>query len=260
MDNCIGLDISKSSISVHIPKNGLDIEIENNLTGMKKLYSKLKKLYKSSHKELIFIYEPTGNYSIPLTRFCNQKEIKCFIINPQQFSNHAKALGQRVKSDKIDAYVLSTAIHLAKKSDIKVPEFNETVDEIKELMGYYKFTNKQKVQCNNHLEALNAKNSTSYATKDLEKRIKLLREKEKIILKQIKNIISKDSKLKQGFENITSMTGIGEIGGIVLLHLFTKYPNANQREITSMTGLDPIDKNLPPQIVKTIFSKSLFSN
>lgn len=242
MNNCIGLDISKGSISVHIPKNKQDIEIDNNLAGMKKLYSKLKKIYKKESKELIFIYEPTGNYSIPLTRFCNQKEIKCFIINPQQFSNHAKALGQRVKSDKIDAYVLSTAIHLSKKSDIKVPEYNQTTDEIKELMGYYKFTNKQKVQCNNHLEALNAKNSTSYAAKDLEKRIKALKEKEKIILKQIRAIINKDSKLKQGFENITSVTGIGEIGGMVLLYLFTKYPKANQREITSLTGLDPIDK------------------
>jgi len=72
MNNCIGLDISKSSISVHIPKNKLDIEIENSLDGMRKLYSKLKKIYKSAYKELIFIYEPTGNYSVPLMRFCNQ--------------------------------------------------------------------------------------------------------------------------------------------------------------------------------------------
>jgi len=242
MDNCIGLDISKSSISVYIPRNKLDIEIENTFLGMKKLYSKLKKIYKKEYKELIFIYEPTGNYSMPLIRFCNQKEIRSFIINPQQFSNHSKALGQRVKSDKIDAYVLSTAIHLAKKSDIKVPEYNQTTDEIKELMGYYKFTNKQRVQCSNHLESLKAKNSTSYATKDLERRVKNLKDKEKKILKEIKDIVDNNPKLKEGFENITSMTGIAEIGGIVLLHLFTKYPNANQREITSLTGLDPIDK------------------
>jgi predicted nuclease with TOPRIM domain len=113
-------------------------------------------------------------------------------------------LGQRVKSDKIDAYVLSTAIHLAKQSDIKVPEYNQTTDEIKELMGYYKFTNKQKTQCINHLESLKAKNSTSYAVKDLEKRVKTLKEKEKKILKEIKDIIENSPKLKQGFENITS--------------------------------------------------------
>ena len=47
MNDCIGLDISKRLIAVHIPKNSLDIEINNNLTGMKKLISKLKKLYKN---------------------------------------------------------------------------------------------------------------------------------------------------------------------------------------------------------------------
>ena len=46
MYNSIGLDISKRLIAVHIPINNSDIEIPNNVTGMKKLYSKLKKLYK----------------------------------------------------------------------------------------------------------------------------------------------------------------------------------------------------------------------
>lgn len=210
---------------------------------MKKLYSKLRKIYKSNYKELIFIYEPTGNYSIPLTRFCNQKEIRCFIINPEQSSNHSKALGQRVKSDKVDAYVLSTAIHLAKKGDIKVPEYDQTKEEIKELMGYYKFTNKQKTQCINHLEALKAKSNNSYAIKGLEKRVKSLKEKEVQILKKIEDIISSNKNLKEGFINITSIPGIGKIIGIVLLHLFTKYPNANQREITSLAGLDPVNKS-----------------
>jgi len=42
--------------------------------------------------------------------------------------------------------------------------------------------------------------------------------------------------------NITSIKGIGQIGGIALLHLFLKYPEANQRQITSLAGLNPIYK------------------
>ena len=34
--------------------------------------------------------------------------------------------------------------------------------------------------------------------------------------------------------------GIGQIGAISLLHLFLKYPEANQRQITSLTGLNPV--------------------
>ena len=243
MNNCIGLDISKKLIAVHIPINKSDIEISNNITGMRKLISKLKKLYKNEYEDLVFIYEPTGSYSSILTKFCNNKNIKCFIINPSQFANHAKALGQRVKSDKLDAQVLSKAIHLARKGEIKVPEYNEVVEEIKELMGYYKFTTKQRVQNSNHLEALKAKDGSKYAIKDLEKNIKDLKEKESEIIYKIKTIIADDDELLQGYNNITSITGIADIGGIALLHLFIKYPNANQRQITSLAGLDPIDKS-----------------
>ncbi len=243
MNNCIGLDISKKLIAVHIPINKLDIEIENNIKGIKKLYSKLKKLYKKEYENLIFIYEPTGSYSSILTKFCNTQNIKCFIMNPKQFSNHSKALGQRVKSDKIDAQVLASAIHLARDGEIKVPSFDKVVEEIKELMSYYKFTTKIKTKAMNHLESLKAKDGSTYAISDLKRTIDNNEKKQADIISQVKKIIEADEKLQQGYENITSIRGIGEIGGIALLHLFIKYPEANQRQITSLAGLDPIDKS-----------------
>ena len=243
MCNCIGLDISKKLIAVHIPINKLDIEIENNAQAMKKLSSKLKKLYKKDYNNLIFIFEPTGSYSSALTKYCNTQSIKCFIINPKQFSNHSKALGQRVKSDKIDAQVLSKAIHLARDGEVRVPQYNAVVEEIKELMGYYKFTTKIKTKATNHLEALTSKDGSAYAISDLKRTINNYKQQQKDIISQVKKIIEADDKLQQGYENITSIKGIGEIGGISLLHLFIKYPNANQRQITSLAGLDPIDKS-----------------
>jgi len=243
MSNCIGLDISKRLIAVHIPINNSDIEINNNITGMRKLSSKLKKLYKKEYDNLVFIYEPTGNYSAVLTKYCHAKNIRCFIINPSQFSNHAKALGKRVKSDKIDAQVLSKALHLARDGEVKVPPYDEVVEEIKELMGYYRFTTKLRVQSSNHLEALDAKNGSTYAMNDLKKNIEKLKLKEKEIIENIKAIIATDDKLSKGYDNIRTVTGIADIGGIALLHLFIKYPDANQRQITSLAGLDPIDKS-----------------
>ena len=139
--------------------------------------------------------------------------------------------------------MLSKAIHLAHDGEIRVPPYNKVVEEIKELMGYYKFTTKQRVQHSNHLEALTAKDGSKYAIKDLEKNIKTLKEKKKEIIYTIKTIIASDDELLQGYNNIISITGIAQIGGIALLHLFIKYPEANQRQITSLAGLDPIDKS-----------------
>ena len=242
MDNCIGIDVSKASINIHISKNGQDLKVDNNLKGFKSLRSKLKKIYKKEINDNVFIFEPTGSYSEALRKYCSEQKIKCFIINPKQFSNYAKALGVEVKNDIEDARVLSQALHLAKEDQVKIPVYDEDVEHIKELMSYYKFTSKQTTQQKNHLESLMSKDGDSFAIKELKKSIKESKEKEQRIIDQIQIIINSNAKYKNNYENIISIMGIGQIGAIALLHLFLKYPEANQRQITSLTGLNPIYK------------------
>ena len=240
MSYCIGIDVSKASINVHISKNSQDLVLVNSIKGFKSLYSKLKKIYKKEIENIVFIFEPTGSYSEALRKYCSQQNIKCFIINPKQFSNYAKALGVEVKNDIEDARVLSKAIHLAKEGQVKVPVFNEDVEHIKELMSFYKFTKKQTTQSKNHLESLMSKDGDKFSIKELIKSIEELKKKELRIINEVQTVINSDDKYKEAYDNIISIKGIGQIGAIVLFHLFLKYPDASQRQITSLTGLNPI--------------------
>ena len=97
MNYSIGLDVSKSLISIYIPINDLSMEIGNSIKDLKRLLSKLKKLYRGEFDKLVFVYEPTGSYSDLLKKFCFDREIKCFIINPKQSSNFAKSMGESAK-------------------------------------------------------------------------------------------------------------------------------------------------------------------
>jgi len=240
VSNCIGIDVSKASINVHIPKNNQDLVLENSLKGFKSLFSKLKKIYKKEIEDVVFIFEPTGSYSEALRKYCSEKQIKCFIINPKQFSNYAKALGEEVKNDANDARVLSKALHLAKENQVDIPLFNEDVEHIKELMSFYKFTKKQTTQQKNHLESLTSKDGDKFSIKELKKSIKESQAKELRIIEQVQTLIDSTDEYRNAYANITLIKGVGQIAGIVLLHLFLKYPEANQRQITSLTGLNPI--------------------
>lgn len=240
MSYCIGIDVSKATINVHISKNKQDLVVDNNIKGFRSLYSKLKKIYKKELEDIVFIFEPTGSYSEVLRKYCSEKQIKCFIINPKQFSNYAKALGVEVKNDIEDARVLSQAIHLAKEGQVIVPIFNEDVEHIKELMSFYKFTKKQTTQQKNHLESLTSKNGDKFSIKELKKSIEESKKKELRIIDEVQTLINSNDEYRTAYENIISIKGVGQIGGIVLLHLFLKYPDANQRQITSLTGLNPI--------------------
>ncbi len=253
----IGIDVSKSSLNIHIPKNNLDLEIDNNIKSLKAFHSKLKKIYKKEIDKLTFVYEPTGSYSALLYRFCSEKKIKVFMINPKSARNFAKAVAQRNKSDKIDAKVLSQAIVVAKESEIVIPLVNPIVEEIKELIAYYKLKVKLRVQLNNHLESLKAKEANKALINSLKKDIDKIKKEEETIIENIYNIIIKDKELKAKYESMISIDGIGKVATIVLLHLFIKYPNANQRQIVSLTGLDPIVKESGSSIRgKTRISKA----
>lgn len=236
----IGLDISKSSVNVYVPLGKLDLEIENSTKAFKSLYSKLKKLYKKESGKLTFVFESTGSYSVSLYRFCADKGIKVFMINPKQARNFAKAIAQRNKSDKIDARVLSEAIMIAKEKEINIPTIDPLVEEMKELMVYYKLKVKQRTQLSNHLDSLSVKEGSKVLCRTIKSEIKSLKQSEDKLIEQVYTMIEKSKILKSKYDVIISIDGIGKIGGIVLLHLFIKYPHANQRQIVSLAGLDPV--------------------
>jgi transposase len=253
----IGLDISKSKINVYVPCNDLDLVIENNFKSLKSLYSKLKKQYKKDIDKLVFVYEPTGNYSFLLKQFCANQNIKSFIVNPKKSASFAKVMGHRNKTDKKDARLLSKMIVIAKNEDIKVPIINSIEEELNELIACYKLIIKQQVIAKNHIAALKAKREKSYSIKELELQYQFLKKQELKLIKQIKSIIKKDEKLQEAFKNLQTIDGIGEISSIVLLSLFTQYPNANQKQIVSLAGLDPIEKSSGTSVQgKTKISKA----
>lgn len=235
----IGLDVSKSSIAVYIPKNDLSIEIENSLESLKALLAKLKKLYKKEIEKIVWVFESTGSYSSLIYRFCASKGIKVFMLNPKQARGFAKAISQRNKSDKIDARVLAQSIVIAKDKEIKIPHIDALVDEFKEMIGYYRLLIKQESQLKNHKESLLAKGNSSILIKSVDKQIKVLKKEQLELIKAMKKIIKQDKMLLDKLNTIASIAGVGEITSLVLLHLFIRYPNANQRQIVSLVGLDP---------------------
>ena len=108
-------------------------------------------------------------------------------------------------------------------------------------MSFYRFTKKQTTQQqSNHLESLTSEDGHNFSIKELQKSIVESKKKELRIIEQVQTLIDSTDEYRVAYENIISIKGVGQITGIVLLHLFLKYPEANQRQITSLTGLNPI--------------------
>ena len=242
MEKYIGIDISKESLQVHVPEEGLDWVVPNDLKGMKSLWMKLKKRFKKESQNLVFIFEATGSYSYRLKKFCAEKSVRCFIVNPRQSANFAKAQGERNKSDPIDARLLASIHVVAGPGQIKVPEINEEVELLKEYMSYYKFIQSQRTRYENQLESAQAKGNVVPLVRRLQKEVERLKREEQEILNQLKESVDASSELSKHFEHITSLKGVGDVAGLALLHLFLKYPDTNRKQIIALAGLDTVSE------------------
>ena len=243
MDKYIGIDVAKATLQIYIPKSDSDIEIKNSPGGLKKLYSKLKKQYKKELKDIVFVYESTGAYSTILEQFCQVNEILCFKVGAYQSASFSKVIKNRSKTDKIDARMLSQMHILAKEQDIKVPKRDEQAHQIRSYIKYYQSLVKEHRRQSNYLEAAEFNLEDKFILKQVKKKIASIEKEKAMIIEKVLEIIDSNPVYQTAYKNITSIKGIAEKSGIILLYLFLKYPNASRQQITALCGLDPVQRS-----------------
>jgi len=231
MKNYIGIDISKSTIDVYDGKKSY--KFKNNEEGFKKVVSLSENI-----KETIFIYEPTGVYSYPLTEFCDKKNIGCVIVSPKVSRDFARSLKVRSKTDKIDAKVLYKYQSHVELNMIKVPKVNHHAIKIQEMLNVYEGFRESKQKLKNQLESI------SSSHKDLRRTvngmIKILEKKIENLFTKIEGLIFKDESMKKKYNALLTIPGIGNKSALYLISFFIKYPLANAKELTALIGLDPV--------------------
>ena len=227
----IGIDVSKKDLSVFDGKKDLKFI---NKEGLKSFKKYLKKKYHLS--EVAIIFEPTGIYSFYLKEFCAENSIKAYIVNPKKSHNFTRALGKRSKTDKIDARILYQFHKHIDLEDIKVPRIDQQAKTLASYLVSYEFALKQRISLSNHLESLRDKGLIALLKKDL-KRAKMLEDK---LFYDIKEYVSKSQNLREDYQRLLTISGVGEKMAIALLTLFKTYQGTNRAQITALTGLDPV--------------------
>jgi len=210
------------------------------LTTLKKL---LKKRYGTNWNEGEFIYEPTGPYSNYLREFAAEHEIRVYEVNPKKSANFAKTLGNRSKTDAIDAKMLSTFHVLLTEEDFRIPEMDEITEQLGAFIGSYEIIQKTRTMLSNHVHSLEYKSGVTRKLKEsLEKELKHLGTMEEQLEKEMEAYAEDHQETREDLHNLLSMKGIGVVSAMSLLYLFRKYPNANRNEITALAGLDPVQR------------------
>jgi len=107
----IGIDVSKDRLDVAVRPSGEAFVVERNAGGLELLTARLGKL-----SPAIVALEATGGFETVVAATLGAAGLAMAIVNPVQIRAFAKALGQRAKSDPIDAAVIA---HFAEATNLE---------------------------------------------------------------------------------------------------------------------------------------------
>jgi transposase len=110
----VGIDVAKASVEVvTVGVNGPVGAFNNDPEGHTALLAQLP-------PGSLLVMEATGGYEAPLACALQAAGMAVAVVNPKQVRDFAKGLGQRAKTDRIDAWVLAEfAQMLARRADLE---------------------------------------------------------------------------------------------------------------------------------------------
>lgn len=186
--------------------------------------------------------EATGRLHNLLADLAVQRGHIVYVINPKHISSYAKGLGQRGKTDPLDAAVI--ARYVERERDGLHPYTTPSVlqRKLRDLLSQRAGVVRHSAALKQSIEAtgkgLNSALRRAYQTA-LSGVDKLLSE----INSELRRTIATDQVLETKRSQLQTITGIGFLNSAALTHRFDRTPFANSDAVVAAYGMDPRPKD-----------------
>ncbi|HMG66540.1 MAG TPA: IS110 family transposase [Chitinophagaceae bacterium] len=239
VQHIIGADLSKKSIDLVCHLQRTHIQIENSIVGFKNLLQWLKQLKINASKTMI-VMEHTGLYSYCFEKFLHQHQVAFCKVSALEIKRSMGLV--RGKTDKVDAARIAAYGYQKKdKLSVDVP----ASDVLKRLQMLHSVRHRLVRQRAALTCAIKEYRHIGIPEKDIlmQTQLQLIKNFDKQIEKlmaEIESIVNKQESLKQNFQLLQSIPGVGKIVALVAIiktHNFTRFGNA--RKFACFCGTAP---------------------
>jgi transposase len=222
----IGIDVAKDNLVIALLGASGVQTITNSTAGIR---AWLKDVPKDSRIAL----ESTGRYSRLVCQLAHEAGHTVYLLNALDVHHYAKAIGQRGKTDRLDAQLI--AQYLAHQIGQLRPwqPTPMAVEQLRSLMR----CRSQIVRAGVKLKM--ALQDTPMLSKQVTSIAKQFAQTLKSIDGQIKALLSEDPVMSQGAARLQSIQGVGPLGATLLATLLARIPFKNADSLVAFTGLDP---------------------
>ena len=227
----VGIDVSKDRLDVAIRPGGEAFTVERNGSGLDRLVARLGQVAPT-----IVALEATGGFETIAAAALAGAGLPVVVINPAQIRAFAKAIGQRAKTDPIDAGVIA---HFAEATRPKVRPLR---DEAAQLLADLVARRRQIVemigaerQREKRIVLPRLKKSITRVVKTLEKELTELDD-------DIGNAMRESPAWREKENLLASVPGIGPVIARTLIAELPELGRLDRKQIAALVGLAPFTR------------------
>jgi len=232
MDNVIvGIDVSKDRLDVALRPSGEAFVVERNAAGLEMLVARLREL-----SPYLVALEATGGFETIAAATLAAAGLPAVVVNPAQIRAFAKAIGQRAKTDPIDAAVI------ARFAEATKPEPRPLPDEATRLLADLVARRRQIVEMIGAERQREKRVTVPHLRKSITRLLKAL-EKELTGLNTDIDDAVRGSPAWRDKENLlASVPGVGPIIARTLIAELPELGQLGRRQIAALAGLAPFTR------------------
>jgi len=226
----VGIDVAKDSFEVASDPVGLTVSLPSTHKGRGELLNALQ-----NRRVVLITLEATGGYERVLAADLLQAGYRVVVANPRQVRDFARGMGQRAKTDAIDALMLAAFGRVVQPKPRHKPTdqavaLAELVSRRQQLSGLLT------AESNRLPMARHPK-----VRKSLRQVIRTLESQIAALDKLIRDHIESDDGFRHKDQVLRSFKGVGPQTSAMLLSHLPELGRLNRQEIAALSGLAPWD-------------------
>ena len=226
----VGIDVAKDRLDVALRPSGEVFVVERNAGGLELLVQRLKPLAPS-----LVVLEATGGFETVAAAALAAAGLPVVVVNPAQVRAFAKAIGQRAKTDAIDAAVIA---HFAETTK---PEPRPLADEATRLFADLVARRRQIVEMIG-AERQREKRATTRIKKSIARLIKALEKELASVNSDIDDAVRGSPAWRDKEDLLASVPGIGPIIARTLIADLPELGSLDRKKIAALAGLAPFTR------------------
>jgi len=227
----VGIDVSKDRLDVAVRPSGETFAVERNAAGLDRLTARLREL--SPH---IVALEATGGFETVAVAALAAAGLPVVVVNPAQIRAFARALGQRAKTDPIDAAVIA---HFAEATK---PEVRPLPDEATRLLADLIDRRRQIVEMIGAERQREKRVTMPRLRKSIARVIKTLEKELTSLDADIDDAVRSSPAWRDKENLLASVPGVGSVIARTLIADLPELGHLSRKEIAALAGLAPFTR------------------